>query len=207
MVDGPRELDAILRQLSGAVHCPGIVDEDVDPGMAQQDFRGQLADRSLRCEVGNKACDTRILARLGLDLGSRHFCAHGVAADNGNVGAECRQRLRGCETNAIGPSRDEHLLFVHWLPSRPRWTKWRTRLPSSRLPWLSAPTGEDLAAGDGYQVQATPQSPNSADVAPLLRCNRLGFQLPARQQRVPEGVIGLMHDHAFETSEEELALA
>src|SRR5262245_55317399 len=72
--------------------------------------------------------------------------------------------------------------------------------------WLSAPAGEDPAAGDGYQVQATPQSPNSADVAPLLRCDRLGFQLPARQQRVPEGVIGLMHDHAFKTSEEELAL-
>src|SRR5262249_10300414 len=110
-------------------------------------------------------------------------------------------------TDAIGPSGDEHLLFVHWLPSRPRWTKCRTRLPSSRLPWLSAPAGEDPAAGDGHPVQATPQASNSADVAPLLRCDRLRFQLPARQQCVPEGVIGLMHDHAFKTSEDKLALA
>jgi hypothetical protein len=50
-------------------------------------------------------------------------------------------------------------------------------------------------------------TPTSADVPALVGRHRLRLQLPASQQRVPEGIIGLMHNHALEAPEQQLTLA
>jgi hypothetical protein len=107
------------------VHGSRIVDEHVDPRVTRQNVRGQAADRRLHRKVGNKACHARILARLGLDLGNGHFCAHRVAPDDGDIRAERRQSFRGRETDAIGCARNEHLFSAHLILSRPR-----TELPA-----------------------------------------------------------------------------
>src|SRR5581483_4608563 len=45
------------------------------------------------------------------------------------------------------------------------------------------------------------------DVLAPVRWHRLGLELAAGQERVPEGVVGLVHDHALEAPDQQLALA
>ena len=110
VVEGPGQLDAVGGQLSRRVHGAGVVDEDVELGIARQYLGGQLAHGRLRREVGDeRATVAPPLPRPTRAAATRVRLA---AADDRDVGAERSQGLGRSQADAVGGAGDQDLLAV-----------------------------------------------------------------------------------------------
>src|SRR6516225_139353 len=95
-----------------SVHRASVVDEHIQLWIAGQYLCGQSAHRGLRREVGYE-CRDRRPPRRRPDASRCNACPGLTATDDGEIRAECGERLCRRQPNAIGGTRDQDLLVVH----------------------------------------------------------------------------------------------
>jgi len=113
VVDRPGQFDAVLRQLPCSVYRAGVVDEHIQLSIAGQHLGGQSAHRGLRREVGHECRHRGSPPGRRPDASRRNARPGFAATDDGEVRAECGERLRRRQPNAIGGTRNQDLLVVH----------------------------------------------------------------------------------------------
>ena len=113
VVDRPGQFDAVLRQLACSVHGAGVVDEHIQLWIAGQHLGGQSAHGGLRREIGDECRHRRSLPGRRPRACRRNADSSLAATDDSEVRAECGQRFRRGQPNAIGGTCDQNLLVVH----------------------------------------------------------------------------------------------
>jgi NDP-sugar pyrophosphorylase family protein len=89
------------------------VDEHIQFWIAGQHLGGQSAHRGLRREVGDECRHRRSPPGRRVDASHRKARPGLAATDDGEVRAECGERLCRRQPNAISGTRDQNLLVVH----------------------------------------------------------------------------------------------
>jgi len=95
------------------VHRAGVVDEHIQLWVAGQHLGGQPVHRGLRREVGDECRHRRSPPGRRPDANRRNARPGLAATDDGEIRAECGERLCRRQPNAIGGTRDQDLLVVH----------------------------------------------------------------------------------------------
>ena len=115
MVDGELGLEAVDGESPLAGDRASVVDKDVELRVLRIDRSRQLADGSLRREVGDEEIDV-LAAGVGGDLGLGGLAAFTVSADHDDGGAHASEACRGRLADAGVRARDEADFAGHVRP-------------------------------------------------------------------------------------------
>ena len=98
VVDGDRQLVAVLGQLKAGADQPGIVDQHVDARVVREDCLGEPAHCGEAGEIGERAGDPWRARPLG-DEPSRPLGAAGIAADQHDLQPVAGEAERGMQSD------------------------------------------------------------------------------------------------------------
>ena len=117
MIDGPGELDTVLRHPPTGIHGAGVVDQDVDALVPREQFIGEVPHRALRGEVGKQDVDRAancLRSAFGTLLRTTDDCQ--VRAQLGELAGRGQADAAGRASDDDAFARDAHVFCD--LPSR-----------------------------------------------------------------------------------------